>query len=115
MVGIDVDEVITWRACAVRSSHSGVVVVSWKAEAAVLAGARMGVVMVVVLRETVVAASSCLVVIGIVFWISSSILGEAWSHFTRKCKARVDQEVTAAGEFFLRFSYQSSASESDLQ
>jgi hypothetical protein len=71
--------------------------------------------MVVVSRETVVAASSCLVVIGIVFWISSSILGEARSHFTRKCKARVDQEVMAAGEFFSRFSYQSSASESDLQ
>ena len=115
VVGIDVDEVIMWRAVAMRSSRSGVVVVSWKAEAAVLAGARMGVVMVVVSRETVVAASGCLVVIGIVFWISSSILGEAWSHFTRKCKARVDQEVTAAGEFFSRFSYQSSASESDLQ
>ena len=57
-------------------------------------------VVMVVSHETIVAASSCLVVIGIVFWISSSILGEAQSHFTRKCKARVDQEVMAAGEFF---------------
>jgi len=39
--------------------------------------ASAGMVVVVVSRETVVAASSCLVVTGIVFGISSSISGEA--------------------------------------
>jgi hypothetical protein len=71
--------------------------------------------MVVVSCETIVAASSCLVVTGIVFGILSSISGEARSHFTRKCKTKVDQEATTAGELLSRFSYQSSASESDLQ
>jgi len=74
---------------------------------------RYGVVVVVVVsRETVVAASSCLIATDIIFGISSSMFGEARSHFTRKCRTRVDQEVTAAGEFFSRFSYQSSASKS---
>ena len=73
------------------------------------------VVVVVVSRETVVAASSCLVAAGIVFGISSSIFGEAPSHFTPKCKTRVGHEATTAGEFVSRFSYHSSAAKSDLQ
>jgi len=84
----------------------------------VLVGAGMAVVVAVVVivsHGTVVAASSCLVVTGIVFRISNNEFRESQSHFTLKCKMRVDQEVTAAGEFCLRFSYQSSASEPDQQ
>jgi hypothetical protein len=47
--------------------------------------------------------------------VSSNESGEALSYFTRKCKTRVDQAVTAAGVFVSRFSYQFSASKSDLQ
>ena len=114
VVGLGVSGVLTWRASATRSSCSGVVVVLG---AAVLVGAGVTVVVVVVLvsREVVVAAPGCLVVAGIIFGISCNKFGEARSHFTRKCKTRVDQEVTAAGMFCSRFSYQSSASESDLQ
>src|SRR6267154_6864810 len=77
------------------------------AGAGVLASA--GMVVVVVSCETIVAASSCSVVTGIVFGILSSISGEAQSHFTQKCKMRVAQEATTAGKLFSRFSYQSSA------
>ena len=72
-------------------------------------------VVVDISREIVVAALSCVVVTGFVFEVSSNKFGEAQSHFTRKCKVRVDQEEMAAGEFFSRFSYYSSASKSDLQ
>jgi len=83
---------------------------------AVFAGAGIAVVVVVVVsREIVVAASSCVVGTGVVFGISSNVFGEAPSHFTRKCKTRIGHEATTAGEFFSRFSYQSSASKSDLQ
>jgi hypothetical protein len=71
------------------------------------------VVVVNVSYAIVVAVSSSVVVTG--FRISSSVLGEAPSHFTRKCKMRFDHDATAAGEFFSRSSYQSSASKSDLQ
>jgi hypothetical protein len=81
----------------------------------VLAGAAIAVVVVVVSRVIVVAASGSVVVTSFVFGISSNIFGEAPSHFTRKWRRRVDQEATTSGEFFSRFSYQSSASESDLQ
>jgi len=74
------------------------------------------VVVVVVSHETVVAASSCLVATGVVFGILSNVFGEAPSHFTQKCKTRVSHKATTAGEFFfLRFSYQFSASKSNLQ
>ena len=81
-----------------------------------LAGAAIAVVVVVVVsRVIVVAASGSVVVTSFVFGISSNIIGEAPSHFTQKWRTRVDQEATTSGEFFSRFSYQSSASESDLQ
>jgi len=112
-VGFGVTVMVTCSTSAIRSSGCGVVVVLWMA---VVVGAGIVVVVVVdVSRETVVAAPNCVVGTGTVFGISSSIFGEAWSHFTWKCKTRVDQEVTAAGVFFSRFSYQSSASKSDLQ
>jgi acyl CoA:acetate/3-ketoacid CoA transferase len=97
---------------AVLVTEMVAVAVSWLAVAVGAGMAVVVVVAVVVSRETVVAASNCVVGTGIVFGVSnsSSIFGEARSHFTRKCRTRVDQEVTAAGEFFLRFSYQSSAS-----
>jgi len=46
---------------------------------------------------------------------SSSELGGARSHLTRKCLTNVDQEVRAIGELLSSSSYQYSASESDLQ
>ena len=85
-----------------------VVAVPWVAEVTALAGA--GVVVVVVAVFTfvmvvvvvsyviVVAVSSSVVVTS--FQISSNVLGEAPSHFTRKCKMRFDHDATAAGEFF---------------
>ena len=84
-----------------------------------LVGAGMVVVVVavevLVSCEIIVAAPGCLVVTVIVLGISSSIFGEARSHFTRKCRASVDHEVTTVGELHSSSSYQSSASESDLQ
>ena len=44
--------------------------------------------------------------------IASSESGDARSHFTRKCKTRVDHEVVIDGA---RFSYQASASKPDRQ
>ena len=44
--------------------------------------------------------------------IVSSKSGDARSHFTRKCKTRVDHEVVIDGT---RFSYQASASKPDWQ
>ena len=44
--------------------------------------------------------------------LSSSKSGKALSHFTRKCKIRVDHEVVIDGA---RFSYQASASKPDRQ
>ena len=73
------------------------------------------VVVVVVSRETVVAASGCVVVTNFVIGILSNVSGAALSHFTQKCETRVGHKVTTAGEFFSIFSYQSSASKSDLQ
>ena len=68
-----------------------------------LAGAAIAVVVVVVvLRVIVVAASGSVVVTSFLFGISSNIFGEAPSHFTRKWRARVDQEATTSGEFFFR-------------
>ena len=66
---------------------------------AVLAGAGMMVVVVVVVFAMVfnVAASSGAEVKESVL---SNESGEALSHFTWKCNMRVDQEVTAAGVFF---------------
>ena len=66
-----------------------------------LAGAAIAVVVVVVvLRVIVVAASGSVVVTSFLSGISSNIFGEAPSHFTRKWRARVDQEATTSGEFF---------------
>jgi hypothetical protein len=73
------------------------------------------VVVVVVSHETIVAASGCVVVTNFVIGISSNVSRAVPSHFTQKCKMRVGHEAMAAGELFSRFSYQSSASESDLQ
>jgi hypothetical protein len=70
------------------------------------------VVVLVVSREVVGTATTSA---GFVSVVSSNTLGEAPSHFTRKCRTRVDQEATTSGELFSRFSYQSSASESALQ
>jgi hypothetical protein len=114
VVGLGVSGVLTWRASATRSSCSGVVMVLG---AAVLVGAGVTMVVVVVLvsREVVVAAPGCLVVTGIVFGISCNKFGEAQSHFTWKCKTSVDHEVMTVGELHSSSSYQSSASESDLQ
>ena len=78
-------------------------------------GVGVAVVVVDVSCEVIVAVPRCVVVTGFVFEVSSNKFGEAQSHFTQKCKVRVDQEVTAAGAFFLRFLYHSSASKSDLQ
>ena len=44
--------------------------------------------------------------------IASSKSGDARSHFTQKCKTRVDHEVVIDGA---RFSYQASASKPDQQ
>ena len=71
------------------------------------------VVVVDVSYVIVVAVSSSVVVTG--SRTLSNVSGAAPSHFTQKCKMRVGHEVTTAGEFFSIFSYQSSASESDLQ
>ena len=95
----------------------------YTARAAVLVGVGMVVVVVVVvftfvmavgvLHAVGVAVSSFVVVTG--FGILSNVLGEAPSHFTRKCKTRVGHEATTAGELLSRFLYHSSASEFDLQ
>ena len=86
--GIVVDVAMMWCASATQSGHSG--------------GGRFG-------------CDQC----GCVRFFetgSSSKLGETPSHFTRKCKMSVVHAVMAAGVFFfLRFSYQFSASKSDLQ
>src|SRR5882762_6958554 len=103
---------VTCRTSSARSDGSDVVVVSSVVGAVVLVYAGM-VVVVGVLHVIGVAVSVFLVVTG--FGISSNVFGEAPSHFTRKCKTRVDQEVTTAGEFCSRFSYQSSASKPDRQ
>ena len=81
------------------------------------AGVGMVVVVVVVfamfVSETIdVAASNGVVVIE---FVSSSKSREALSHFTQKCKINVGHDTTTVGELRSRFSYQSSASESDLQ
>ena len=70
---------------------------------------------VLVSCEIIVAAPGCLVVTGIAFRILSNKFGEARSHFTRKCKIKVDHEATTVSELLSRFLYQSPASESDLQ
>lgn len=85
-----------------------------------MVGAGMVIVVVIAVFAFVMVVVVVLVAIGVAvsgFFEtgSSSELGEAPSHFTRKCKTKVVHEVTAAGVFFSRFSYQFSASKSDLQ
>ena len=80
-------------------------------------GAGMVIVVIVVfamfVSETIdVAALNGVVVIESVL---SNKSGEALSHFTWKCKINVGHNATTVGELHSRFSYQSSASESDLQ
>ena len=73
----------------------------------------MVVVVVILVSETIDAAVSSGVVVMESFLSNES--GEALSHFTWKCKINVDHDATIVGELCSRFSYQSSASESDLQ
>ena len=71
------------------------------------------VVFVIFVLETIdVAVSNGVVVMESV---SSNKSGEALSHFTQKCKIDVGHNATTVSELCSRFSYQSSASESDLQ
>jgi len=82
----------------------------------------VGVVVVVVIA----VFTSVMVVVGVSVAIgvavsgffetgSSSELGGALSHLTRKCLTNVDQEVRTVGKLLSSSSYQYSASKSDLQ